>query len=399
MKLAALKSQKAKLWVNGRKNTFNYLESKIDKKDNIIWIHSPSLGEFEQARPLIEILKKQYPEYKILASFFSPSGYEVRKNYEFADYISYLPLDTKANAKKFINLVKPKYSFFIKYDFWANYLNELQAGGYKHYVVSAIFRDNQYFFKWHSKWMLKVLAGISHYFVQNKASEELLRAQGIHQVSTVGDTRFDRVIDISKNKKQLSIIEAFKQESPIFIGGSTWPIDEEMIVKFAHHHKQRFKYIIAPHEIEEKNIAQLQSSLKLNTLRYSKANNDNIKEADVLIIDNIGLLSSLYAFASIAYIGGGFGAGIHNTLEAAVYGMPILFGPENKKFQEAQDLMAIEAANEVGSAQEMIAYSEQLFIKPEKWEAIKTKCADYVQHKSGASHQIIETVFNLPEQE
>lgn len=397
MKLAALQNNKAKLWVEGRKNTFPYLEESIKSEDKIIWIHSPSLGEFEQARPLIERIKSQKPQYRILISFFSPSGYEVRKNYPLADYCCYLPLDTKKNVQRFLDIVNPYYTFFIKYDFWANYLQELQNRKLKHYVVSAIFRDNQYFFKWHSKWMLKLLSGVDYYFVQNNKSQELLLAHGIEQASTVGDTRFDRVLDICSQRKNLELISTFKGNKPLFIAGSTWPVGEAMIIKFINHYKGQFKFIIASHEIHEKQLQEIESSCSINTIRYSQATTNNILESQVLIIDNIGLLSSLYAYADIAYIGGGFGAGIHNTLEAAVFGMPILMGPKNEKFQEAQDLKQLEVAKEIQSTQDMIEYCDKLLAEPSKWAEIKTKCANYVKHKAGASHQIIQTIFNLSE--
>ena len=394
IKIAALKNHKAKLWIEGRKDTFTYLEQQLSTSDALIWIHAPSLGEFEQARPLIERLKQDFSQYKILLTFYSPSGYEIRKDYPLADYICYLPLDTPKNAQRFVELVKPSFTFFVKYDFWANYLKELQVGNYKHYVISAIFRGNQYFFKKKGKWMLEILSKVDYYFVQNQDSKYMLLTRNITQVSNTGDTRFDRVLDITKSRKELPILDNFKGDSPLFIGGSTWAKGEEMLVEFIKHYDSRFKYVIAPHEIREAQISKLEAQLKLEVLRYSKANAQNVKSAQVLIIDNIGLLSSLYAYADIAYIGGGFGKGIHNTLEAATFGMPIFIGPKNEKFQEAQDLKDLGVAIEIKSAQGMIAHCDLLLTRQSKWDELKEKSANYVQNKAGATPKIIEHVFN-----
>jgi|TARA_B110000967_G_scaffold197939_1_gene230289 3-deoxy-D-manno-octulosonic-acid transferase len=393
IRITAFKNQKAKLWIEGRKNTFDYLEKSIIRGEELIWIHAPSLGEFEQARPLIEQVKSDYSKYKILLTFYSPSGYEIRKDYPLADYICYLPLDTKENAKRFVNIVNPAFTFFVKYDFWANYLNELQIRKHKHYVISAIFRSNQFFFKKHGKWMLDILAKIDHFFVQNEDSKYMLLTRNITQVSTSGDTRFDRVIDITKQAQELPLLDLFKQDKPLFIGGSTWQKGEELIVEFAKHYGTRFKYVIAPHEIHSEQIEKLRTQFNLKVLLYSEATEQNIDTVDVLIINNIGLLSSLYAYADIAYIGGGFGKGIHNTLEAATFGMPIFIGPKNGKFQEAQDLKDIGVAQEIKSAQELIAHCDHLFTRPKKWLEIKEKSKAYVKGKSGATLKIINHVF------
>jgi len=394
IKIAALKNHKAKLWIEGRKDTFEYLEKQLSKSDEVIWIHAPSLGEFEQVRPLIEVLKREHSNYKILLSFYSPSGYEVRKDYPLADFICYLPLDTPKNAKRFLELVNPSFTFFVKYDFWANYLNELQTGNYKHYVISAIFRSNQYFFKKKGKWMLDILSKVDHYFVQNQDSKYILLSRKIKQVSNTGDTRFDRVVDIVKSRKELPILEKFKGDTPLFIGGSTWAKGEEMLLEFMKHYGTRFKYVIAPHEIHEAQIVKFSSQINLEVVRYSKANEQNVKTAQVLIIDNIGLLSSLYAYADVAYIGGGFGKGIHNTLEAAAFGMPIFIGPKNEKFQEAQELKELGVCIEIKSAQGMIAHCDLLLTRQSKWEELKEKSANYVLNKAGATSKIIEHVFN-----
>ena len=393
MQIAALKNIKAKQWVDGRKNTFEYLEQTISDTDQIIWIHAPSLGEFEQARPLIKILKKEYVQYKVLVTFYSPSGYEVRKHSNLFDYVCYLPLDTKSNAERFIKLVNPVFTFFVKYDFWPNYLMALQYSNHQHYVISAIFRTNHYFFRKAGAWMLPLLSKINHFFVQNEDSKYLLLTRNITQVTNVGDTRFDRVIEITQNLTKLPILEAFKGETPLFIFGSTWSHGEDMMIEFIKHYGNRFKYVIAPHEIRSENLINLESQINLEVLRYSNASEHNAAIAEVLIVDNIGLLSSLYAYADLAYIGGGFGRGIHNTLEAATFGMPIFIGPNNEKFQEAIDLKKIGVAIEIKSAQEMIAHCDLLLTRPNKWKKLKEKSALYVQEKAGATKKIIQHLF------
>tara|TARA_B100000795_G_scaffold269074_1_gene257452 strand:+ start:3020 stop:4264 length:1245 start_codon:yes stop_codon:yes gene_type:complete len=395
IRIASIKNQKAKLWIEGRKNTFDYLEQSIVKGEELVWIHAPSLGEFEQARPLIERLENQHSNYKILLTFYSPSGYEIRKDYPLADYICYLPLDTNQNAKRFVELVNPKFTFFVKYDFWANYLNELQKRKHKHYVISAIFRSNQFFFKKQGKWMLEILSKIDRFFVQNEDSKYMLLSRSVKQVTTTGDTRFDRVIDISKQAKELPLVKLFKQDKPLFIGGSTWPKGEELIVELSKHYGNRFKYVIAPHEICSGQIKKLKKQFNLKVLLYSEVTLQNIESVDVLIIDNIGLLSSLYSYADLAYIGGGFGKGIHNTLEAATFGMPIFIGPKNEKFQEAQDLKEIGVVSEIHSAQELIAHCDHLFTRPKKWLEVKEKSKGYVLEKAGATIKILNHVFKV----
>lgn len=393
MQIAALKNIKAKQWVDGRKNTFEYLEQTISDTDQIIWIHAPSLGEFEQARPLIKILKKEYVQYKVLVTFYSPSGYEVRKDSNLFDYVCYLPVDTKSNAERFVKLVNPVFTFFVKYDFWPNYLMTLQYSNHQHYVISAIFRTNHYIFRKAGAWMLALLSKIDHFFVQNEDSKYLLLTRNITQVTNVGDTRFDRVIEITQNLTKLPILESFKDETPLFIFGSTWSHGEDMLIEFIKHYGNRFKYVIAPHEIRSENLINLESQIQLEVLRYSSANEHNAAIAEVLIIDNIGLLSSLYAYADLAYIGGGFGRGIHNTLEAATFGMPIFIGPNNEKFQEAIDLKKIGVAIEIKSAQEMIAQCDLLLTRPNKWEKLKEKSALYVKEKTGATKKIVQHLF------
>lgn len=392
IRVVALKNKKAKQWLQGRTNIFDYL-NQINPDEPLIWIHTPSVGEFEQARPLIERLKLSNNPHKILLTFYSPSGYELRKNYNYADYVSYLPLDTKENAKKFIAHIKPNITVFVKYDFWPNYLHELQQRNLTHYVISAIFREDNYFFKWYGRWMLSLLSGVTHFFVQNNESKELLKKHNIHAVTVCGDTRYDRVLDISRERKELSIIEDFKGDSPLFIAGSTWPIGEQMILEHIKHYGNRFKYIIAPHEIDEAHINYFEESCSVSTLRYSDISDHKINTVQVIIIDNIGLLSSLYYYADMAYVGGGFGKGIHNILEAATFGMPIFIGPENRKFQEAQKLKKLGVALEVNSGQEIIAHCERLLTKPETTKQIKIASTNFVVHNSGACDTIKHAIF------
>lgn len=394
IQVAALRNKKAKLWVEGRGNSFAYLEEKCKNEQDIIWIHTPSLGEFEQARPLIDRIKRDYKNFKILVTFYSPSGYEVRKDFPLIDFVCYLPIDTRENACRFLDLVNPTHTFFVKYDFWANYLNELQHRNLRHYVISAIFRNNQFFFKNHGAWMLRILSKMNHFFVQNEDSKYMLLTENITQVSNVGDTRFDRVIDITKNVKELPILDSFKGDTPLFIAGSTWAKGEEMLMEFIKHYGNRFKYVIAPHEIHESSLIKLESLSDFNVLRYSNATGQKAATAQVLLIDNIGLLSSLYAHADIAYIGGGFGKGIHNTLEAATFGMPIFIGPKNEKFQEAVDLLNLGVAIQIHSAQELIAHCDHLLTHKSKWDDLKQKSRDYVLENAGATDKIVNFVFS-----
>ncbi len=392
IRVVALKNKKARQWLQGRANIFDYL-NQINPDEPLIWIHTASVGEFEQARPIIDRLKASNNPHKILLTFYSPSGYELRKNYNHADYVTYLPLDTKENAKKFLELTKPNITFFVKYDFWPNYLQELQQRNLTHYVISAIFREDNYFFKWYGKWMLSLLSGVTHFFVQNNESKELLKKYNIHSVTVSGDTRYDRVLDITHERKELSKIVKFKGDSPLFIAGSTWPVGEEMILELIKHYGNSFKYIIAPHEIDEAHLNYFEENCCLPTLRYSDISDDKVNNAEVIIIDNIGLLSSLYYYADIAYVGGGFGKGIHNILEAATFGMPIFIGPENRKFEEAQKLKKLGVAFEVKSGQEIIDHCDRLFIKPEISKQIKIASRNFVLNNSGACDTIKHAIF------
>ena len=322
-------NSKAKLWLKGRKRIFRSLKKGVKQDDKILWFHCASLGEFEQGRPVIELFKKEYPNHKILLTFYSPSGYEIRKNYEYADCVYYLPLDTPVNAKLFLDIVKPEAVFFVKYEFWYFFLREIGKRNIPLYLVSGIFRKNQRFFKSYGIKSKKMLRWFTHFFVQNEESKQLLNSINLKNVSVTGDTRFDRVYKIAQQSKYLPLIKKFAEKSPVIVAGSTWRPDEELIIEYFNYTKNPFKIIIAPHEIHKENILRIIDSIKSDkkVLRYSEAQEDNIENADILIIDSIGILSSVYKYGTIAYIGGGFGKGIHNILEAATFGLPIVFGP------------------------------------------------------------------------
>jgi len=391
LKLVAPFNAKAKLFVNGRKNLFLEILQKIDGKEQSIWFHFASLGEFEQGRPVLEATKLIYPAQKIIVTFFSPSGYEIRKNYALAD-VFYLPLDTAKNARKFIDIINPKFAVFTKYEFWYHYFNTLHQKEIPLYLISGIFRPEQVFFKWYGKFYKDILTNVSHFFVQNEQSINLLNQIGLNNVSLSGDTRFDRVYENSINPKHIAEIDSFCVNKPVFIAGSSWPDDEKLLVKLAEVNKD-WKIIIAPHEIGEQHILALEklfpNAIKFSTLKMELARNSAyLATAQVLIIDNIGLLSSLYQYAKIAYIGGGFGAGIHNTLEAAAFGLPVIFGPKFSKFQEAKDLIAIGAAKSITSADELM----DAFDAFKHNENAATAAKNYVTTKKGATKMIIDYI-------
>ena len=318
VRVAGLFSDKPAKMVKGHREAFELLKSKIDRNAQYIWFHAASLGEFEQGRPLIERIRKDYPQYKILQTFFSPSGYEVRKNYDGADIVCYLPMDTPGNAKKFIELVNPCMVFFVKYEFWQNYLNTLSKKGIPVYSVSSIFRPNQIFFRWYGKGYRQVLKTFAHLFVQNEESKKLLANIGVTNTTVVGDTRFDRVLDINAAAKQLSLVQKFKGDSLTFVAGSSWGPDEDIFIQYFNAHPE-MKLIIAPHVVNDGHLKEIMSKLQRPCVRYTQATEENVQKADCLIIDCYGLLSSIYRYGEISYVGGGFGVGIHNVLEAAVY--------------------------------------------------------------------------------
>ena len=378
-----------KMWA-GERQALKVLREKVDPNARYIWFHAASLGEFEQGRPLMEYLRKTHPEYKILLTFFSPSGYEVRKNYEGADIICYLPLDTIRNARRFLRAIKPVMAFFIKYEFWYNYLHILQHRGIPTYSVSSIFRPDQIFFQWYGKGYGRVLKCFTHFFVQNIESKNLLAKLDIHNVEVVGDTRFDRVLQIKEASKQLPIVEKFTENtSKVFIAGSSWLPDEEIFLKYFNLHKD-WKLIVAPHVIGEDHLAQIFELLKgRRVVRYTEATEENVKEAEVLIIDCFGLLSSIYHYGTISYVGGGFGVGIHNVLEAAVWDIPVIFGPNNKRFQEAQGLIMAGGGFEINDYQSfrdlmMRFETDEMFLQTSKKHA-----GEFVKGRAGATEKIM----------
>ncbi|MBI9036986.1 MAG: 3-deoxy-D-manno-octulosonic acid transferase [Bacteroidales bacterium] len=359
------------------------------------WFHTASLGEFEQGRPLIEGFRKKYPNFKIFLTFFSPSGYEIRKNYSVADYIFYLPLDTPKNAKKFVEIVDPQIVFFVKYEFWYNFLRVLKSKGKTVFIVSGIFRKEQHFFKWYGSWFRKILKLITFFFVQNQESKELLNKIGIENVEISGDTRFDRVFEISQNKKSFPLIETFKHNSDIFLGGSTWPADEELIYSLINKKTENLKFIIAPHEVHKERIKLLKEKFLKDVLLFSdvlsgQVEKEEIKNSKILIIDSIGILSHLYHYSKFAYIGGGFGVGIHNILEAVTFGKPVFFGPNYKKFQEANDLINLGVAFCVHNDSELIENVKAFSANIEKYNKCSKSCSNYILDKKGATEIILK---------
>ena len=388
---AGLFSAKAKLWSDGRKNLLDKIKSEVlPFEGKTIWIHSASLGEFEQGIPLIEEIKNKYPKVRIIITFFSPSGYEIRKDYALADHIYYLPADTPSNAHDFLSIIKPNISIFIKYEFWYNYLNELDKLKIPMVFISAIFRPQQVFFKFYGFWFLNHLKKANHFFVQNEDSKGLLEDAGIAQVSISGDTRFDRVASIAQSVKPNKLVEHFKGNHSLFLAGSTWPEDEKYLASLVEQFPKT-KFIIAPHIINAAHISQIQQ-LFLHSIKYSEATISNISSSQVLIIDNMGMLSSLYQYANFALIGGGFGAGIHNTLEAATFGMPIFIGPNYYKFQEAKDLIDEEVVFVFENAEQLFIKFNELNIDAAKTQSVVESSKRYVQSKTGATKMILNTV-------
>lgn len=387
-------NNKATLFLSGRENVFALLEQKRLPGEHYVWFHAASLGEFEQGRPIMESLKNSHPEYKILLTFFSPSGYEVRKDYQGADIICYLPMDMSWNVKRFLDIVQPDCAIFIKYEFWMNYLLELKKRQIKTYIVSAIFRESQLFFKWYGGYYRNLLKSFNHLFVQNDESVRLLHSIGFDNVTKVGDTRFDRVADIASNAKELPIVQLFKSDKKVLVAGSSWPNDEEILLSYFNQNKD-IKLIIAPHEIHEEHLQSIISKLKRPYLRYSQATTENISEADCLIIDCFGLLSSIYRYGEIAYIGGGFGVGIHNILEAAVYGIPVIFGPNFRKFQEAVDLQQKGGAFVIENYESFSQIMSEFLEENSSLYSSACKVSnDYSQANKGATSKVVNAIFN-----
>jgi 3-deoxy-D-manno-octulosonic-acid transferase len=383
---ASVFNKKAGLFVTGRKNLAGLIAKQIDPSKKHIWFHFASLGEFEQGRPVLEEIKQKHPEKRIVVTFFSPSGYEIRKNYALAEGVFYLPLDTRKNAEDLISLINPEIAVFTKYEFWYYYFKTLHDRQIPLLLISGIFRPEQVFFKWYGGFYRRMLSYVTHYFVQNMESVDLLRNIGISDVSLSGDTRFDRVAANAASPKKLPLIEAFCGDAPVFIAGSTWPQDEVLLKALFEQPQGTWKLIIAPHEIAPSHLAQV-SRLFPEAVSYTSLQaGGNYAEKQVLIVDNIGMLSSIYQYATIAYIGGGFGSGIHNTLEAAAFGLPVIFGPKYDKFQEAKDLLALGAAISISTAEDLSA----AFLKLQKDSDAGTRAKAYVAEKTGSTTQIVK---------
>jgi len=379
-----------KMW-RGERQTIALLKEKVNLNDQYIWFHAASLGEFEQGRPLIERIRSEHPEYKILLTFFSPSGYEVRKDYNGADIVCYLPLDTIRNARRFLRAVRPVMAFFIKYEFWYNYLHILKYRNVPVYSVSSIFRGDQIFFQWYGCGYAKVLNCFTHFFVQNSASKQLLSTIGINQVSITGDTRFDRVLQIKKASKQLPVVEAFKNGRNVFVAGSSWQPDEDIFIPFFNAHKD-WKLIIAPHVISEEHLSEITKKLDRKVVRYTQTTPEEAANADCLIIDCFGLLSSIYHYGEVAYVGGGFGVGIHNVLEAAVWQVPVIFGPQNQHFQEAQGLLMSQGGFEIADNASFTRLMNELIANPRLLAESGRQAGEFVCHKAGATDKILDYV-------
>ena len=394
-RISSLFSEKSRLFIKGRKNWRKILSKKKDTNAPYIWMHCASLGEFEQGRPVIEEIKKQFPQYKIALTFFSPSGYEIRKNYELADIVMYLPLDKKQNAKDFLDLLKPEKAFFVKYEFWYYYISELKNRNIPLFIISAIFRGNQQFFKdtpW-GKWYRKMLYQFEHIFVQNENSGQLLKRIGINNYTISGDTRFDRVAAIAKVFKNFPIVEKFKGNSQLIIAGSTWKPDEEILAEFINQNNEA-KIIFAPHEVSEANINRLSQMLIKPFARFSEIENYELEKLQVIIVDSIGILSSLYKYGEIAYIGGGFGVGIHNILEAATFGLPVVFGPNHQKFQEAVDLKSEGGAFSIDDFYQLKTIIDTLLNDKNALQKASEISKNFVTKNIGSTILIIKKVFN-----
>lgn len=403
--IASLFNEKVRKMWRGEREAFKILKQKVDPNAKYIWFHAASLGEFEQGRPLMERIRKEYPQYKILLTFYSPSGYEVRKNYEGADIICYMPVDTRLNAIRFLRLVRPVMAFFIKYEFWSNFLHILKHRNIPTYSVSSIFREDQVFFKWYGRSYAGVLKCFTRFFVQNGESKRLLEGIGITAVDVVGDTRFDRVLQIKEAAKQLPICKAFRtgvassqsadvphHDFKVFVAGSSWPPDENIFIPFFNEHKD-WRLLIAPHVIAEEHLKLILSLIKgKKVVRYTQTTPEEAAEADVLIIDCFGLLSSMYNYGDVAYIGGGFGVGIHNTLEAAVWNMPVIFGPNNKKFQEAQGLLKSGGGFEINTYEDFSGLMSSLMNDETFLKQAGDKAGAFVAHLAGATDKVLASV-------
>jgi 3-deoxy-D-manno-octulosonic-acid transferase len=401
IRVAAIFDKKAALWIKGRKSYWASLEKVfgtppfIKPGRKLAWFHSASLGEFEQGRPIIEAFRQKYPEYLIMLTFYSPSGYEVRKAYTGVDCILYLPLDTPSNVKRFIETTKPDIVFYIKYEFWFNFLNYLQLKQIPTIVVSAVFRPEQHFFKGYGEWPRKILQGFTKIFVQNEDSKELLQFIGIENVEVSGDTRFDRVAALAEHPATIEIAKAFAGKHRLLIAGSTWPSDEELILKLYQQNNHNLRIIIAPHEINPEHLDSLMLKAGSKAVRFSKTNAQEVHNAEILVVDSIGMLSQLYQYGSLAYVGGGFGAGIHNILEAAAFGLPVFFGPNYHKFNEANELTKLKGAFPVQNSDELVSKVNDLMADDSRLLEASSTSKNYVHANRGATEKILSRLNEL----
>ena len=392
VRLVSLWNPKAKAWVVGRKDIFARMRAVIGKEDKVVWVHSASLGEFEQGRPIIERIREEYPDYKILLTFFSPSGYEIRKDYKGADYIFYLPVDTVSNVRKFLDITHPEVAIFVKYEFWLNMLAELRRRSIRTFVVSAIFRRNSIFFKPYGAMWCRALKTFETMFVQDENSKCLLAELGFENVVVAGDTRFDRVARIAQSAKRVDVVEEFKGESRLFVAGSTWGPDEEILLQLVNDNPD-IKFVIAPHEMEEGRIRHILDVVKGGAVRYTQREGVDLASKQVLVLDTIGILSSVYGSAVWSYIGGGFGVGIHNTLEAATFALPIAFGPNYLKFKEAVDMVALGVATSVANYEELKAWFEPLRDDAKRLAEVSLAAKEYTTKHQGATETIVKSLF------
>lgn len=382
-------NRKADLLVKGQKRTFEVLRKSIVKGEKYFWFHCSSLGEFEQGRPVMEVLRKEKPEYKILLTFFSPSGYEIRKSWPLADVICYLPADTPSNARRFIGMVRPEKAVFVKYEFWNNYISELYREGIPLYLISAIFRPGQHFFSWYGAFFRAMLRKFRWIFVQNEESRNLLGELGIMNVTVAGDTRFDRVLKIVSEASDIPVVEEFRGQEKLFVAGSSWRPDEEIMARYINSYPEKMKWIFAPHETDPDNLRRLEKLFKVKCVRFSRFGKDDT-DARVMIIDNVGMLSSVYRYAYVAAVGGGFGKGIHNVLEPACWSRPVLFGPEHGKFREAVDLIAEGGAGTFSDYNEFKDLLERWLTDEDLYIMVAGSAGRYVKKNSGAT-AIIKT--------
>lgn len=393
LKIAALFNKKIQLFISGRKDSFSKL-SALTESDSVIWFHAASLGEFEQGRPIIEHLKNQYPSYKIVVTFFSPSGYEIRQNYPHADVICYLPFDTRRNMRKFVKLVHPKLAVIIKYEFWPNLLTELYQHNIKTILVSGIFRKKQSFFKWYGSFMIKKLRAFNHFFVQNQNSKDLLNSINYRNVTVCGDTRFDRVSEILQQNNTLDFIGNFKNDCYTVVAGSTWQEDEDLLVHYINHYAtDNEKFIIAPHTTSPERIKELTAIINKKNILYSEKEGVSLQDYQVLIIDTIGILTKIYSYADLAYVGGGLATGLHNILEPATYGIPVIFGGHKfKKFQEAKDLLTLKGAATVHDKKDFCTIFADLRNNKTLRNQMGKISYDYIQSNTGATQKILEYI-------